>query len=524
MDCETNLNSIRALEKRIEEHERAIIQLKRTRNSLLNVSTLLPPEILGTIFRWNATPDGGFAGVSRGAYNFLLVCHHWFEVASRTPELWSFWGSSVHDWSHRHRRCGNGPLDLVLEGFAGRGLDDELRNALQDRSTRDTIRRIHLRTTSGELINAIITSLSRVTKGEEIRSIGVERFVVQNTGRPVVDVSTFFSQHRLPKLQCLRLSGCKISSWGLLKPQTTVLTTLELTDIDLSPAPTLSQMLSILSSSPQLQRLVLSYGLIPDIVDGDRPPSHAPLRHLKQFRFNGGSRYAFRLLSRLELPDKMDNLNMYLFECSPLDLSQTAGPYFGDFVRRRGIPGGGLGLSVDLGYRAFSIAAGDVCKGNDTAEVDWFADVSGAMRVGMKDSEAEGLCLSFIARIPREQGIDLQTSPPTIFSEDLCVETCDVTYLRLIGANLSTWFIEPDARGPHTFKELLRSPDHIEMIQPTLGRAGWGPLTDFLIHRAAVGNRISSLKLVDYPRMPPEVVESIKRAVTIFKGRDGDDD
>ena len=79
---EINLGSLLELENQINEHERVLIQLKRSRNSLLNVSTLLPPEILGNIFCWNATPDGDFGGLSRGSYNFPLVCHHWFEVAS----------------------------------------------------------------------------------------------------------------------------------------------------------------------------------------------------------------------------------------------------------------------------------------------------------------------------------------------------------------------------------------------------------------------------------------------------------
>ena len=87
MDQEINLNSIRALEKQIQEHERAIIQLKRARNSLLNVSTLLPPEILGRIFCWNVVRDGYFGGLPKASHNFLLVCHHWFQVASGTPGL-----------------------------------------------------------------------------------------------------------------------------------------------------------------------------------------------------------------------------------------------------------------------------------------------------------------------------------------------------------------------------------------------------------------------------------------------------
>jgi hypothetical protein len=92
MDREANLDSIRALEKQIQEHERTIIQLKRARNSLLNVSTLLPPEVLGSIFRWNVIPDGDFGGLPAASYNFLLVCHHWFQVAFGHPGALEFLG------------------------------------------------------------------------------------------------------------------------------------------------------------------------------------------------------------------------------------------------------------------------------------------------------------------------------------------------------------------------------------------------------------------------------------------------
>jgi len=49
MDCEANIDSVRALEDQIREHENTIIKLKRTRNSLLNISKL-PPEVLGNVF------------------------------------------------------------------------------------------------------------------------------------------------------------------------------------------------------------------------------------------------------------------------------------------------------------------------------------------------------------------------------------------------------------------------------------------------------------------------------------------
>jgi len=41
------------VEKQIEEGEGDIIKLKRARIALLNISTGIPPEILGYTFAWN---------------------------------------------------------------------------------------------------------------------------------------------------------------------------------------------------------------------------------------------------------------------------------------------------------------------------------------------------------------------------------------------------------------------------------------------------------------------------------------
>ena len=248
MDREINLDSIRALDEQIEEHEKAIIQLKRTRNSLSNVSTLLPPEILGNIFRWNVIPDGDFGGLSEDSYNFLLVCRHWFEVASRTPELWYFRGNLIPDWSKRYSRCGYSSLDLVASsvGWTTLELGEPLRDALQDRTAWDAIRQVHLRGVNGKIIESIISLM--ITPGEGVLSNSVESFVLRNVGCHAVDVSRFFARYDLPKSGRLDLSGvCRISSRDSLKSHTTTLTTLSL-KIEDSPVPTLSQLLPFLSS------------------------------------------------------------------------------------------------------------------------------------------------------------------------------------------------------------------------------------------------------------------------------------
>ena len=149
IDLKIDLDSIRPLDKQIEEHERAIIRLKRTRSSLLNVSTLLPPEILGGIFHWNVIPpDGDFGELSKNSYDFLLVYHRWFEVVSHTSELWSFWNNTVQDWNQYHSRCGHVPLDLVLTKGTARitiSMTAYVTRSAEGRAARNTIRRVHLK-------------------------------------------------------------------------------------------------------------------------------------------------------------------------------------------------------------------------------------------------------------------------------------------------------------------------------------------------------------------------------------------
>jgi len=130
--------AVRALEEQIREHERATIELKRARNSLLNISKL-PPEVLGNIFRWNVSFENDFGGLEEGSHDFLFVCHHWSEVASHTSGLWSFWGNNLKDWARWCRRSGTAPLDLVLDGveYGVENFDTILHNALQDHATAD---------------------------------------------------------------------------------------------------------------------------------------------------------------------------------------------------------------------------------------------------------------------------------------------------------------------------------------------------------------------------------------------------
>ena len=229
---------LRILDEQIREHRQPVIELKRTQNLLLNVSRL-PPEILGYIF-WLSSPLEGF---EKNFLNFLSVCFHWYEVALRTPELWSSWGNTLQDWKNRHLRHPEAPLDLVLDGRKPNNtpLDAIVRDTLRDRASRDTIRLVHLRSEDWELLSSVLGALA--TDREGVRHNRLGSFILQNKGDRPVDVSKFFANTRFPKLRHLDLTHCTVSSWGDLIFQTTLLTMLVLHLSFPSFAPTAPQLL-----------------------------------------------------------------------------------------------------------------------------------------------------------------------------------------------------------------------------------------------------------------------------------------
>ena len=168
LEEQINAESIRALEEQVKGHEKAIIKLKRARNSLLNVSTL-PPEVLGKVFRWNITLENPFDGLEEEPHNFLFVCRHWYEVASRTPERWAFWGNNFGHWEERYLRSSvEIPLDLVLDGitYLYGSLGKPQRMMLEERAARDTIRRVHLPSANSLFTTRVDRRVSRLLRGE----------------------------------------------------------------------------------------------------------------------------------------------------------------------------------------------------------------------------------------------------------------------------------------------------------------------------------------------------------------------
>jgi len=514
MDRETNIDSIRTLEEGIKEHGMAVIELKRTRNSLLNVSRL-PPEVLANIFGWNVVRKGDFDGLEKGSHNFLFVCHHWFEVASRTPELWTFWGITPKDWSRRHHRSGTARLDLVLGGYEydARYFDATLRDAIEDRATKDIVRRVHLEVGDTGLMRSILDSLTPVCEG--LRPNSIESFILRNLNKVSIDVSDFFAHYRFPKLQRLDLSNCSISSWDHIISRTSILTTLKLDVNYPSPTSTTSQLLSLLSSNPALRRLALLRRAVPD--DGGGEPSvRVQLRHLKELRLDGGSRHVSNLLNQLDHPRNMDLLSLTLHGCDDVDASRVVGPYLWDYLRRRDRTQNGLDFSASSGYRTFRAShiklrvgdAGGINFSDPTkSQIGTFFEIT-MLLIGMSRTVRERAVLDLVACIPREEVVYFRARNSPVTTEGIWTRFPNIRALSFDGVPLSTVFpnlklaMEGDVLPPldHVLLEHVNDDD-------------WSPLMIFLASRVSSGNRLDTLVISNSPDMPLEVVEGIRGMV-----------
>jgi len=480
----------------------------------LNVSKL-PPEVLGDIFHWNVTLNNDFGGLEEGSHNFLLVCRHWFEVASSTPEVWSFWGNTPKDWARWCHRSGTAPLDLVLNVKGGGDFfGAALFRVLQDHANGNTIRRIHLKATNPDLLRSLISSLTTTSK--ELQLSSVESFIFRNGGNELVDVSDFFTHHCYPRLQRLELFTCKISSWDLITSRVTALTTLDLALFSLQPIPTISQLLSILTSNPTLQKVSLSVGAAPD--DGSRnPPPRVSLCHLKEFKLDGYPQDIFWLLDRLEFPRHMDNLDITLYGCTVEDVSQIIGPYLRDYLQHCGRSPGGLGLSRSS-QRNVELEVGDA-GGIDfsvpaPARVTVFMKISIEFNQTLFDGRMVEMTLDLIAHVPREEIVYFRVcgKPPAM--EEVSARLPNLRGLHFERTPISATFPKANIDGDG---EIFRCLQYIYLDRAVVGGDGWRPLITFLLWRARSGRLLHSLVIAGSYRTLPNISQGAVREFRLIR-------
>ena len=482
MGREVNGDRIRELEEKIEEGLGDTIQLKRTRNSLLNISTRVPPEILGEIFWWRIQLDlYQLRGSLYGTYNFLLVCHHWFEVASRTPELWSYWGNTMGEWLRQYKRPGTTPVDLVLDRlYSWTPFDEPLREALQERAKSDTIRSIRLLNKTDPDPTPVLSTLT--PDDGDIRYTSIESITLRD-----VDASNFFARCHFPKLWYLHLSindQFPFSSWEHLALHTTALTTLVLEIEIYSSIPTTTQLLSILASNHRLQNLTL---LIREISreDEDRSATPVPLRHLRKLSINGKFHPVFQwLLQRLDYPEIMEETKLTFACCTVEDILGIFGPYVHHHIQRDGRFRDGLAIVVD--YTIYSVSI----RVSTTKDVTFatFTAVIGGFR---SRHDVAQLCTKFIAQIQVEYVVYLEGDLSVGFLEEAVPMMPNIRELYLINPRLSGRFLQSGPEGSLAQKKVLPSLRRLHLECPFLGYDGWRPLLLYLGHQTSDDQRIS---------------------------------
>jgi len=125
-------DATRVLNEQIGEREGAVVRLKHTRNSPLNVSNRLPPETLGNTSHWKVTTEDHFRGLEEGSYSFLLVRHG---LGSHALRSFGVSGATSHEIGRNGIFDAQQLLDLALNGvvfFWGEGIiNDTLQYALR---------------------------------------------------------------------------------------------------------------------------------------------------------------------------------------------------------------------------------------------------------------------------------------------------------------------------------------------------------------------------------------------------------
>ena len=443
---EAEIESIKSLDKQIEEGKGDTIQLKRTRNSLLAISRLLPPEILGYIFRLSATwklkkfrgrSETHFQKLERKSYQFLLVCHYWFEVASRTPKLWRCWGTTLEDWNKwcKNSQAGVVPVGLVHIGSKWR--NDDFKILLRKLRDNDKIRKLHIQSENSSLMGSIFSCL---TPNEGVQEKHIKSIVVDATDRIPEELSEFFAQSRLPSLQCLKIYGRLLNPlWDHLTSQTTCLTILSLHLYSNTRPLSTSQLISILAANPNLQELLL-IGVLP--IKAENPGRRVQLNHLREISLFGNISSISQLLELLELP-RFDDTTLIFENPTLAEMDLILGPCMRDFFQKKFRFKGALSVNANT-FLEPSITI-DVCGycGSELEKEGLAVLPSAEFEVLMNENsgtlEFKQSVIKLIKQIPPEHVEHLELDHNLQVPEDLFVSMPSTQVINSLVSSVGRW-------------------------------------------------------------------------------------
>ena len=389
-----------------------------------------------------------------------------------------------------------------------------LRDALRTRAARDSIRSIYIGNLDGELIESVISSL--ILDDEGIQDSSIESLTV--TSSNCLNIFTFLTRYRFPRLRVLSLCCRRILSWDQLKIQAMSLTTLSLSGKGDPTKITRCQFLSTFASFPNLQELSLFGAIHADDVGGGST-SRVPLRQLKKLHLEG---YYCELRSGfdwLEVPDKMDMVHLELARCGREAVLGFFEPYLRDRTQRDDRFRSGLGLRWSRGpyYISFAVGALGQLDALPTEPGHGYPFVSFGIETtdNIPEDEITGLCTNLLAVASQEHVVEFAwgSNSGALGEIDLPFAMPNVEKLFLLESVISDTFLQPD-QPSHT--KLLPSLRHLYLHDPILQNDDWRPLISYLAHQTSGGQGISLKIRKSRPPVPPEVVREIEGLVDEF--------
>ena len=339
---EVDIHTIRSVETKVQQHVRESTHLELPGNSLFDLSECLAPEILGHIFWWNVISGVSLSGrIARDTFNFLLVCRRWFGVATSTPSLWAFWGTSLRECLAFYRYSGDVPLYLnLVESNTSRDIR-EAGIVFQDPSVRRRIRDLHVHT-SPKTLARILSSMSTPQQSpvrSQIQSLmlTVGRPCITELSQELPDITNFLDTHSLPDLRSLHLHGC-VLRWDSLIPQTSKLTRLFIHVRNEFKKPTVLQLITLFSRNRALEQISLSLEIVPTL-DNPLPDSSASvfLPHLRRLAVYGNAAGHAQLLNLLTFSNELEHVDTDLFlDGIVTDVAAALTPFLPNlFINRR---------------------------------------------------------------------------------------------------------------------------------------------------------------------------------------------
>ena len=483
---------------------------KPAENSPLNIERI-PPEILGRIFQFiviTKTCDPDFAGIKPDSCKFLLVSRHWYRVARRTPELWTSWGNSLEDWKRWYPRSETLTLDLVLfdpgSTFLSGPLDAALQGAVRDCARRDVIRKVHLESTSKELLSSILLSLT--PEDETIRHSSIESIVLRSR----VDSSNLFARCRFPKLRNLSLLKCPAATLASLKFNTTTLVSLTLyDDIPFSPSTlTTSHLISLLASNPRIQTLKLWLFLATEKRDST---NRVPLHHLKKLHLGGGFHHISSFLDRLQLPTVVHDSSFDVSSCTPEGVKEFIGSYVRDSLR----PDEGFRDGLKVSLSSFGLHISFLVAGVESHDSDHRPQHGDGPRFYFSGfiSPWKKLSIELLAVLPQSKIVCFEIDTPHV--QDMVVAMPNLRSLDLKYVRVLDGFLRPKSdSGGH--KEILPFLKHLYLEGVRAERGNWDPLILYLTEQSRGGQLVSLNVFGMGAHICPEALKRIEPLVEKF--------